>query len=157
MQSWWECPNIYQKPFIRHCFYELLNPICFVLFSAIQVSAWDATVENVTDKSFHVQWRSLTSEISQPVQTYVVLVNWTIGDNHKMTGSVLPSNTTSATINRLPSYINYQVIVIAVDDLGKPHKSSPTFVKTLEGGECSFKTQCKLNGSTRGSRHLSRV
>ena len=52
-----------------------------------------------------------------------------------MTGKIVPSNATSATIRRIPSFRSYQVIVVAVDASGRPFNSSAVYVRTLEGGD----------------------
>ncbi|XP_068759720.1 MAM and fibronectin type III domain-containing protein 1-like [Montipora capricornis] len=97
---------------------------------------WSPNISNVTESSFDVQWPPLTNATNQPVAAYIVFVNWTsvyrYWDN-QITGRILPSNATAATIRRLPSFQDFQVVVIAVDDLGKPFNSSAVFVRTLEG------------------------
>ena len=103
-------------------------------FSASVLSGWSPTIINITDISFAVQWSLLTNEINQPVQAYIVVVNWTTEEYLKLTGRISPSNATSVTIRLMPSFVDYQVVVIAVDGLGKPHNSSLVSFRTLEGG-----------------------
>ena len=109
------------------------------LIAAPGISGWNFNILNVTEKSFYVQWQGLTNEISQQVKAYIIHVNWS---NHyggyETTGKILPSNVTSAIIDGLDGFSDYTVMVFAVDDLGNPHKSSATNVKTLEGCECIF-------------------
>ena len=52
-----------------------------------------------------------------------------------MTGRIVPSDATSATIRRMSSFRSFQVIVIAVDASGRPFNSSAVYVRTLEGGK----------------------
>lgn len=121
LNQWWE--------------QNTLEFVVYVSVSASPLSGWNPTITNVTDTSFAVQWPLLTGQISQPVSAYVVFVNWTtINEGHEMTGRIVPSNVTSATIRRMPSFRSYQAIVIAVDTSGRPFNSSSVYVRTLEGG-----------------------
>ena len=105
-------------------------------FSATLLSSWIPTTTNITHNSFAVQWPLLTNQINQPVSAYVVLVNWTtVYGGHQLTGKIVLSNATSATIRRIPSFRSYQVIVVAVDASGRPFNSSAVYVRTLEGGD----------------------
>ncbi|XP_074632006.1 uncharacterized protein LOC141890434 isoform X2 [Acropora palmata] len=104
------------------------------LRAATLLSSWIPTTTNITHNSFAVQWPLLTNQINQPVSAYVVLVNWTtVYGGHQLTGKIVLSNATSATIRRIPSFRSYQVIVVAVDASGRPFNSSAVYVRTLEG------------------------
>jgi len=106
----------------------------FLHFSASLVGGWTPTISNITYNSFHVEWQQLTNQINYSVQAYVVIVNWTVGEEERMTGRILPSDASSVTIRRLPSFVDYEFVVIAVDDLGTPYNSSSASFRTLEGG-----------------------
>ncbi|XP_074632022.1 scavenger receptor cysteine-rich domain-containing protein DMBT1-like isoform X2 [Acropora palmata] len=104
------------------------------LRAATLLSSWIPTTTNITHNSFAVQWPLLTNQINQPVSAYVVLANWTtVYGGHQLTGKIVLSNATSATIRRIPSFRSYQVIVVAVDASGRPFNSSAVYVRTLEG------------------------
>ncbi|XP_068682562.1 uncharacterized protein [Montipora foliosa] len=118
---------------------------------------WSPNISNVTESSFDVQWPPLTNATNQPVAAYIVFVNWTSVYRYwddQITGRILPSNATAATIRRLPSFQDFQVVVIAVDDLGKPFNSSAVFVRTLEGVPSEAPWIEKYNLSSNGSVQL---
>ena len=118
----------------KRCLIFLYSFSC--LWTAPQVSGWDVSVINITVDSFHLQWPKLTSEISQPVRVYVVIVASTTRSDHG--GRIVSSSTSSLRIPGLSTYHDYRIIVVAVDKLGQPHKSSETRATTEESGQYSY-------------------
>lgn len=89
---------------------------------------------NATESSITFQWQSLTDVLGNQVLAYVPLLETTSGE--KKAVNIVLLNVTSMTVDGLRVGTEYRAFVVAVDALGRPHKSLQLLTSTEEDGEC---------------------
>ena len=92
------------------------------------------TVVNRTTNSIGIVWSSLVHLQSGGVRFYVALARRS--NDSEPIGKLVPGNTTTAQIQDLAAYTEYNVSVVVVNVNGTQFKTTDVLVWTDEGGKC---------------------
>jgi len=92
------------------------------------------TVVNRTTNSIGIVWSSLVHVHSGGVRFYVARARRS--NSSEPNGKLVPGNTTTAEIQDLAAYTEYNVSVVVVNVNGSQFQSTDVLVWTDEGGKC---------------------